>query len=620
MAIRKQLEEQIRREYEEKLAKERAEEEAMCKAEQVECGKDEKGDYVLFGSYPQTKVTDSSLTSQLNNLVGSLPTSSNSRGWTSYKYYIEDSNATDFMWYCDVNYNGEKYRGVYFDKYRPYWVDYPSKEDNTRQKDNGYIKGNVYWFKYEPIKWRVLEEKGEEAFVACDKLIDSQDYNHTLDNNYANSSIRKWLNNEFYNTAFSEAEKDKILQSVVDNSLASTCDSRNSYVCENTRDKIFLLSSKEATNALYFKDSQARQKKPTDYALCQGVISYGWWWLRSPSCCGCDFARHVDDYGGLYDRDVNLTRYGVCSALSIRLVNESAEEEARRKAEQVERGKDEKGDYVLFGSYPQTKVTDSSLTSRLNNLAGSLPTSSNSGKWTSYDYYIEDSNSTDFMWYCDVSCDGEKYRGVYFDKYRPYWVDYPSEEDNTYQKKNGYSLNTVYWFKYEPIKWRVLEVNGKEAFVACDKLIDSQDYNHTDNNNYANSSIRKWLNTEFYNTAFSEAEKAKILQSVVDNSLASTCDDSNEYVCDNTSDNIFLLSKNEVTNAAYFKDSQARQKRPTDYAQCQGAYSRGWWWIRSPYYFDCCGASHVYDNGDLYYSSVLSVGNGVCSALKMVIE
>ncbi len=325
MAIRKQLEEQIRREYEEKLAKERAEaeearrkaeEEARRKAEQVKRGKDEKGDYVLFGSYPQTKVTDSGLTSRLNNLVGTLPTSSNSGKWTSYKYYISNSNSTDFMWYIDVNYNGEKYRGVYFDKYRPYWVG-SSKEDATYQKKNGYIKGNVYWFKYEPIKWRVLEEKGKEAFVACDKLIDSQDYNHTDNNNYANSSIRKWLNNEFYNTAFSEAEKAKIQQSVVDNSLASTGDSSNKYVCANTNDKIFLLSYKEAFTAAYFKDNQARIKTPTDYALCQGAYSGGWWWLRSPNFYYSDCAYFVNDGGGLGNYSVSSAGFGVCSALKM---------------------------------------------------------------------------------------------------------------------------------------------------------------------------------------------------------------------------------------------------------------------------------------------------------------
>ncbi len=278
------------------------------------------------------------------------------------------------------------------------------------------------------------------------------------------------------------------------------------------------------------------------------------------------------------------------------------------------------GDTLTFGSYPQTKVTDSGLTRQLNNLAGTLPTSSYSGRWTSYKYYISNSNSTDFMWYCDVNYNGEKYRGVYFDKYRPYYVDEPPKEDNTYQKKNGYIKGKVYWFKYESIKWRVLEVRGKEAFVACDKLIDSQDYNHTDNNNYANSSIRKWLNNEFYNTAFNEAEKAKILQSVVDNSLASTCEDSNEYVCENTNDKIFLLSRKEATTTLYFKDSKARQKKPTDYALCQGADSGGWWWPRSPLCNDSRYAYDVSGSGDLNYGSVGRTYSGVCSALKMVIE
>lgn len=65
-------------------------------------------------------------------------------------------------------------------------------------------------------------------------------------NNYAKSTIRAWLNNEFYKGSFrSEELRKRILNTEVDNSLASTMDETNENVCENTFDKVFLLSLKE---------------------------------------------------------------------------------------------------------------------------------------------------------------------------------------------------------------------------------------------------------------------------------------------------------------------------------------------------------------------------------------
>ena len=71
------------------------------------------GDKITFGYYPQTRVTDKSLTATLSSMAGVLPTSGNPQSWTSYGYYIEDG-VSKFMWYIDVSVNGEGYRGVFF--------------------------------------------------------------------------------------------------------------------------------------------------------------------------------------------------------------------------------------------------------------------------------------------------------------------------------------------------------------------------------------------------------------------------------------------------------------------------------------------------------------------------
>ena len=302
----------------------------------------------------------------------------------------------------------------------------------------------------------------------------------------------------------------------------------------------------------------------------------------------------------------------------------------------------EVGDLIEFGSYPQTKVTDTSLLSALNSLSLS---------WASYGYYSGTGSTADgqmqpgdYMKYADVTYKGERYRAVKFTEYRPYYTGYQPSANNTYQDDNGYYTNTVYWFKFEPLKWRVLDPD--EGFMVCESIIDSQPYNNTSywkngnfwqdtscttyDNDYATSSIRDWLNDDFYHTAFTAAEKAQIQKSAQDNS----CYDPNypQYDSATTNDKIFLLSWDEVTNSEYgFNSSSgaydtARRAQGTDYAKAQGLYvynstvseypCNSWWWLRSPYDSShyACG---VHDGGYCSdFSTVDRTYNGVRPALK----
>jgi len=330
---------------------------------------DPAGGYILFGSYPQTKVKDEDLISSLNSAAGTLPTSDNSQGWTSYKYYIEYDNSTDYMWYIDVTYSGSTYRGVYFTSYRPYRCSDSSFTDNSNQDENGYYTNTAYWFEYESILWRILSEDGSTALILSETRIDSQQYHwenttstvsrsavdnyddsyyagggtasteSACTNNYKYSDIRAWLNETFYNTAFGTTEKSLIKTTTVDNSAASTTDysgnltKATSYYCDNTNDKVFLLSEYEATNTAYGFSSYdiydaARQKNPSDYAASQGCwaltissnLGCGSWWLRSPYDNDANYSRIIF-YSGFanYNSNVHITSYGVLPALQISL-------------------------------------------------------------------------------------------------------------------------------------------------------------------------------------------------------------------------------------------------------------------------------------------------------------
>ena len=302
-----------------------------------------KGNYVYFGSYPQTKVSDKTLLNTLNAKAGELPTEENSYLWNSYGYYINGS-VKDYMWYIDEEVDGSKYRGVYFTSYRPYHCSQGSDKNYSSQKRNGYFESTAYWFKYEVVRWRVLTEIGNRAFLMCNIAIDAQQYyndNNTRSiddktvyaNNYAESHIRKWLNETFYNTAFNDLQKAIIGMTSVDNSARSTNPfdnatqwnkGKNEYACENTLDKIFLLSEYEVTNPTYGFTGSALMS--SDYAKSQGCYQerdYNgscMWWLRSPYYDNYNYARCVGYDGRSNSTEgVSYTVNGIVPAMWITL-------------------------------------------------------------------------------------------------------------------------------------------------------------------------------------------------------------------------------------------------------------------------------------------------------------
>ena len=327
-------EERKRRDKEEQRCREEAErkrreKEALKRKEQERINRLQNK--VKFGSYPQVKVKDIRLISALNNKVGKLPSKWNSYEWTSFDYYT-NGKVEKFMWYIDVEYGTEKYRGVYFTSYRPKIISGKASADTI---NNGYIKKTLYWFKYEPISWIVLGENQESKtkLMICEMIMDSQHFN-TDENNYAESTVRTWLNKMFYNTAFTEQQKQSILTTTIDNSTTSTGYDLNGNACNDIDDRVFLLSYQDIINEDYgflsdcAHNDIVRQKKATDYAKVQGVrinieddsVGDGCWWLRSPFNTGSSFVRGVDCKGCIDDHFyVRDSGYGIVPALQIKL-------------------------------------------------------------------------------------------------------------------------------------------------------------------------------------------------------------------------------------------------------------------------------------------------------------
>lgn len=579
----------------------------------------QKGDIIEFGSYPQSKVTDPRIISVLDGFL-------TDDVWVSYDYYIGTDTeydgkmtASDYMKYADLKLNGEKYRAVRFSQYRPRMTSSTSSETNSMQDNNGYYLNTTYFFKYEPLTWTVLDP--EEGYVMSNIAIDAQAYENFsyydpdsfdsasgpmvyngkdckyLANDWSKCSLREWLNRDFFNTAFTAEEKAQIGKTYLNNnnSFNSSLDGAGTF------DKIFTISFYDAINSDYGFDEDgsrsdlARVRPATDYAMCQGaeVVSYTggnipYWWLRTTGLYGA-FAFGVapggwivSSGGGYYN--VNRTDMGVVPAFKFNPKTPTLA----------------KGSKIEFGSYPQSEVTDADEVAKLE-------ADSENYLWVSYKYYSGTGNSTDgemepgdFMLYKDFYSGGEMFRAVTFSEYRPGTGGGLKGDVFSNQKDNDYHPNNVYYFKYEPLTWRVLDPD--EGYVMCDNIIDSQSYqnfvirkdgklyNSKDCTNYVSDwetcSLRQWLNKTFYNTAFSREEKMLIGTTFLENNSP----DGTWFGTD-TGDKIFILSFDDVINSAYGFDpsksefDEARKLKATDYSKCQGVYiSQGYphWWLRTP--------------------------------------
>ncbi len=301
----------------------------------------------------------------------------------------------------------------------------------------------------------------------------------------------------------------------------------------------------------------------------------------------------------------------------------------------------EGGKYVEFGSYPQSRVTSEDTLKKLGNIKIS---------WVSYGYYSGNGSkgsakSSDYMKYADVSLDGEKYRAVCFSEYRP-MLTHKAHSAKTYQDDNGYYPNTIYWFKFEPLKWRVLD--SLSGLMMCESIIDSQPFNnavykiggtyYNDKNgknyahDYAVSTIRAWLNADFYNTALSDKEKAQMKEYACTQQYFPRSKPHGEMT---VYDKVFMLSRIEATSTAFgFKSSMyaadsARRGQGTDYARCQGLHvckigfghrGNSCWWLRAPAFFSRRVNKIFYDGYcavDSYYMVELTdIGVRPCIIVK----
>ncbi|MBQ6661009.1 MAG: InlB B-repeat-containing protein [Lachnospiraceae bacterium] len=259
------------------------------------------GDFVTFGSYPQTQVTDAALIAKLKSEVSG-------KTFTGYPYTSQNTafdyqygqtrmvRNTNMMSYCDFNYNGKKYRAVKITKFRPAYS-WGAPGANSRQSLAGFSEGSTYFFEWKPIDWIVLDP--DEGFLLSYRSLDAQafcewflygTYGWEMSSkdtskpayDYFYATIRDWLtkpadvrspynNYNFLDTAFTAEE----LQAIKNTTLKSDYDN-----C-TFPNKVFLLSEDEFTQYKSVIGVVPNFDLATAYSLSQGTGKANYWTLRS---------------------------------------------------------------------------------------------------------------------------------------------------------------------------------------------------------------------------------------------------------------------------------------------------------------------------------------------------
>ena len=140
----------------------------------------------------------------------------------------------------------------------------------------------------EPIEWIVLDVSDNQALLLSRYALDAQPYNTEFTEvTWEKSSLRNWLNTDFYESAFLKDEQEKIVTTGLTNAENPAYKTTGG---NNTSDKLFLLSIPEVKQ--YFREGPQLECKPTDYTKARGIendpsvkendSAVWWWWLRTP--------------------------------------------------------------------------------------------------------------------------------------------------------------------------------------------------------------------------------------------------------------------------------------------------------------------------------------------------
>lgn len=175
-----------------------------------------------------------------------------------------------------------------------------------------HINDSVFFGRYQqniadsnirpPIEWLIKDNDKEKILLVSKYCLEVKAYNQAINKptTWAECSLRKWLNQFFYEAAFLAEEKESIVQSILGNEDNYESGAPGG---DQTIDKVFVLSASETDK--YFKTDKDRIAFGTQIAKQQYMPeneSLGLkWWLRMPGYY--DYRAAIVNEDGSFDYD-----------------------------------------------------------------------------------------------------------------------------------------------------------------------------------------------------------------------------------------------------------------------------------------------------------------------------
>lgn len=177
----------------------------------------------------------------------------------------------------------------------------------------------------------------------------------------------------------------------------------------------------------------------------------------------------------------------------------------------------------------------------------------------------------------------------------------------------GYNQRGDEWEAAPAVEWKILSKESGKALLISTSALECKPYNNREREvTWEDCSLREWLNSTFYNVAFSLVEQGCIVKTTV---FAENNPDYSTSPGNDTQDKVFLLSIQEAKK--YFKSDVARICKGTESCLAKIEEIRPHdgsinWWLRSPGNKPSY-AAYVMSGGRVYAS-----GMWVTSTIHMV--
>lgn len=178
-----------------------------------------------------------------------------------------------------------------------------------------------------PASWYVLHREGTRVLLLSRYCLDWEFFDGSgpligpaPDTQWSRSYLRKWLNGEFWDSAFAPQEKQMILETEVKTEDNSAYGTRGG---EDTRDRLFLLSAREAEQYLQDRELAVGEILYADSSWEEAVAAeltletYCWWLRTTGGTQSCVAVVGEDGGVDLYGVDSDADEVGVRPAMWI---------------------------------------------------------------------------------------------------------------------------------------------------------------------------------------------------------------------------------------------------------------------------------------------------------------